>query len=100
MGTLLIALMRFTCCSSEVLQLFMTEVSVTNFVTQTAICPLSPFNVGLECQNQPVNATLMRYCNVKNSLKYCELKRSRLKILRTKCVLAIPRTSPARAVIG
>ena len=37
-------------------------VSVTNVVTQTAICPLSPFNVdvyGLECKNQPVNATLI-----------------------------------------
>ena len=37
-------------------------VSVTNVVTQTAICPLSSFNVdvyGLECKNQPVNATLI-----------------------------------------
>ena len=36
--------------------------SVTNVVTQTALCPLSPFNVvvyGLECKNQPVNVTLM-----------------------------------------
>ena len=36
--------------------------SVSHVVIQTAICPLSPFNVdvyGLECKNQPVNVTLM-----------------------------------------
>ena len=39
-----------------------STVSVTNVITQTAICPLSPFNVdvyGLECKNQPVNAMLI-----------------------------------------
>ena len=37
-------------------------VSVTNVVTQMAICPLSPFNVdvyGLGCKNQPVNAAFI-----------------------------------------
>ena len=49
----------FSCASHYCLR---AAVSVTNVVTQMAVCPLSSFNVGvygLECKNQLVNATLM-----------------------------------------